>query len=216
VQLRAQDEDGFGLIELLIAMVVLNVGILALVATFQSGALAISRSAAVSNGTAVADKTMEVFRALQNKAIYLSAPSGGGADVSGYPNGIPNSTSTWYAKYSGDTAAYGGATYYNYSTPSSSPLWVTQATTGSGYTPIPASSSANLPSGLSPDPTKAVQSVTGPDGQPYPVFIYIIMVQPNASSTAYVKQVTVVVRDPKNSARVLARQTSLFDPNVAP
>ena len=216
MQLRAQDEDGFGLIELLIAMVVLNVGILALVATFQSGALAISRSAAVSNGTAVADKTMEVFRALQNKAIYLSAPSGGGADVSGYPNGIPNSTSTWYAKYSGDTAAYGGATYYNYSTPSSSPLWVTQATTGSGYTPIPASSSANLPSGLSPDPTKAVQSVTGPDGQPYPVFIYIIMVQPNASSTAYVKQVTVVVRDPKNSARVLARQTSLFDPNVAP
>jgi type II secretory pathway pseudopilin PulG len=216
VQLRAQDEDGFGLIELLIAMVVLNVGILALVATFQSGALAISRSAAVSNGTAVADKTMEVFRALQNKAIYLSAPSGGGADASGYPNGIPNSTSTWYAKYSGDTAAYGGATYYNYSTPSSSPLWVTQATTGSGYTPIPASSSANLPSGLSPDPTKAVQSVTGPDGQPYPVFIYIIMVQPNASSTAYVKQVTVVVRDPKNSARVLARQTSLFDPNVAP
>ena len=216
MQLRAQDEDGFGLIELLIAMVVLNVGILALVATFQSGALAISRSAAVSNGTAVADKTMEVFRALQNKAIYLSAPSGGGADASGYPNGIPSSSSTWYAKYSGDTAAYGGVTYYNYSTPSSSPLWVTQATTGSSYTPIPPSSSANLPSGLSPDPTKAVQSVTGPDGQPYPVFIYIIMVQPNASSTAYVKQVTVVVRDPKNSASVLARQTSLFDPNVAP
>ena len=39
-------------------------------------------------------------------------------------------------------------------------------------------------------PTKAVQTVTGPDGQSYPVFIYIIMMQPNASSTAYVKQVT--------------------------
>jgi type II secretory pathway pseudopilin PulG len=216
VQLRAQEEDGFGLIELMIAMVVLNVGILALVATFQSGALALRQSAAVSSGTAVADKTMEVFRALQNKAIYLNAPSGGGADVSGYPNGIPNSSSTWYSKYQGDTSAYGGVTYYNYSTPSSSPLWVTQATTGSGYTPIPASSSTNLPSGLSPDPTKAVQSVTGPDGQPYPVFIYIVMVQPNATSTAWVKQVTVVVRDPKNSASVLARQTSLFDPNVAP
>ena len=48
------------------------------------------------------------------------------------------------------------------------------------------------------------------------MFIYLIMVQPNASSTAYVKQVTIVVRDPKNSARVLARQTSLFAPNVAP
>ena len=216
MQLHARDEDGFGLIELLIAMVVLNIGILALVATFQSGALALSRSAATSNGTVVADKTMEVFRALQNKAIYLNAPASGGSDVSGYPNGIPNSTSTWYSKYEGDTAGYGGVTYYNYTTLSSSPLWVTQATTGTGYTPIPASNSANLPSGLSPDPTKAVQMVTGPDGQSYPVFIYIVMVQPNASATAYVKQVTVVVRDPKDSTRVLARQTSLFDPNVAP
>jgi Tfp pilus assembly protein PilV len=193
VQLHARDEDGFGLIELLIAMVVLNIGILALVATFQSGALALRRSAATSNGTVVADKTMEVFRALQNKAIYLNAPASGGSDVSGYPNGIPNSTSTWYSKYQGDTSAYGGVTYYNYTTPSSSPLWVTQATTGTGYTPIPASNSANLPSGLS-----------------------IVMVQPNAGATAYVKQVTVVVRDPKDSTRVLARQTSLFDPNVAP
>src|SRR4029079_1240459 len=107
VRLRAREEEGFGLIELVFAMVMLNVGILALVATFQSGALAIGRSASSSNGTAVADKTMEVFRALQNKAIYLNAPTSGGSDVSGYPNGIPNSTSAWYTKYQGDTAAYG-------------------------------------------------------------------------------------------------------------
>src|SRR5581483_9892960 len=152
---RAREEDGFGLIELAIAMVVLNVGIFALIAAFQSGTLAISRSAKLSSATVVADKTMEVFRALQNKAIYLSAPSGGGNDVSGYPNGIPNSTSSWYARYSADTSAYGG-TYYNYTTPANSPLWVTQSTTGSGYTPVPASNSAYLPAGLSPDPTKAV------------------------------------------------------------
>jgi len=157
---------------------------------------------------------MEVFRALENKAIYLNAPSGGGSDVSGMPNGIPNSTSSWYTKYSADAAAY-GTTYYNYTTPSSSPLWVTQSTTGSGYTPIPASSSAVLPAGRSPDPTKAVQLVTGPDGQSYPVFIYIIMVQPNGS-TGYVKQVTVDVCDPKATSKVIARQSSLFDPNVAP
>jgi len=216
VRLHARDESGFGLIELLFAMVMLNIGILALVATFTSGTVAISRSAAVSNGNAVADKTMEVFRALQNKAIYLNAPSGGGGDVSGLPNGIPSSSSTWYSRYQGDTAAYGGVTYYNYASPSSSPLWVTQATTGTGYTPIPTSSAGSLPSGLSPDPTKAVQYVTGPDGQAYPVFIYIVMVQPSAASTAYVKRVTVVVRDPKNTTRTLARQTSLFDPSVAP
>jgi Tfp pilus assembly protein PilV len=216
VQLRAREESGFGLIELLFAMVMLNVGILALVGAFSSGALAVKSSSATSNGSAVADKTMEVFRALQNKAIYLNAPSGGGGDVSGLPNGIPGSSSTWYSKYQGDTAAYNGVTYYSYASPTSSPLWVTQSTTGTGYTPIPTSSSANLPSGLSPDPTKAVQYVTGPDGQTYPVFVYIVLVQPSATSTAWVKQVTVVVRDPRNTTRVLARQTSLFDPSVAP
>ncbi len=214
--LRAREEKAFGLIELVFAMVMLNVGILALVATFQSGALAIGRSAYASNASAVADKTMEVYRALENKAIYLSAPAGGGADASGYPNGIPNATSTWYSKYHGDTAAYGSVTYYNYTTPSTnSPLWVTDSTTGSGYVPIPASSSTYLPSGLVPDPTKAVQMVVGPDGQGYPVFIYVIMVKPNGSS-GYVKQVTVVVHDPRNSTLILARQSSLFDPNVAP
>lgn len=214
--LRAREEKAFGLIELLFAMVMLNVGILALVATFQSGALAIGRSAYASNASAVADKTMEVYRALENKAIYLSAPAGGGSDVSGYPNGIPNSTSTWYSKYQGDTAAYGAVAYYNYTSPSTnSPLWVTDSTTGSGYVPIPASSSTYLPSGLVPNPTKAVQMVVGPDGQSYPVFIYIIMVQPNGSS-GWVKQVTVVVHDPRNSTLILARQSSLFDPNVAP
>jgi type II secretory pathway pseudopilin PulG len=216
VLLRAREEKAFGLIELVIAMVMLNVGILALVATFQSGALAIGRSAYSSNATVVADKTMEVYRALQNKAIYLSAPASGGSDVSGYPNGIPNSTSTWYTKYQGDTGAYGGVAYYNYTSPSTnSPLWVTDSTTGTGYVPIPASSSAVLPSGLVPDPTKAVQMVVGPDGQSYPVFTYIIMVKPNGTS-GYVKQVTVVVRDPRNSTLILARQSSLFDPNVAP
>jgi hypothetical protein len=65
-----------------------------------------------------------------------------------------------------------------------------------------------------PDPTKAVQMVVGPDGQSYPVFTYIIMVKPNGTS-GYVKQVTVVVRSPRNSTLILARQSSLFDPNVA-
>ncbi len=92
---------------------------------------------------------------------------------------------------------------------------MTDSTTGSGYVPIPASSSTYLPSGLVPNPTKAVQMVVGPDGQSYPVFIYIIMVQPNGSS-GWVKQVTVVVHDPRNSTLILARQSSLFDPNVAP
>jgi type II secretory pathway pseudopilin PulG len=218
VRARAVDESGFGLIELAFAMVMLNIGILALAATFQSGALAIQRSAAVSNANAVADKAMEVYRSLQNKAIYLNAPSGGGGDVSGLPNGIPNSGSTWYATYSGDTAAFGGAAYYDYASPSSSPLWVTQSFTASStYSPIPTTTTSAVPSGLAVDPTKAVQKVTGPDGQQYPVYSYVTMVKPqNTTSYGYVKLVTVVVHDPTTITKILARQSSLFDPGVSP
>jgi type II secretory pathway pseudopilin PulG len=209
------NESGMALIELLMAMVMLNIGIFALIATFQSGSMALGRAAVVSNGAAVGDKVMETYRGLQNKAIYLNAPAGGGADVSGMPNGIPNSTSTWYASYSANSTAFGG-TYYNYTTPASSPLWVTQATTATAtYSPIPASSAANIPAGLAIDTTKAVQMVTGPDGQSYPVYTYIIMVQPSASY-GYLKQVTVMVFDPLKTTRVISSQSSLFDPNVAP
>lgn len=211
------------LIELLMAMVMLNIGIFALIATFQSGSMALGRAAVISNGAAVGDKVMETYRGLQNKAIYLDAPAGtGGSDVSGMPNGIPNATSTWYASYSANSSAFGG-TYYNYTTPANSPLWVTQATTASAtYSPIPASSPANLPAGLCPTPptsvacpTKAVQKITGPDGQNYPVYTYIIMVQPNASY-GYLKQVTVMVFDPLHPTKMVSSQSSLFDPNVAP
>ncbi len=203
------------LIELLMAMVMLNIGIFALIATFQSGSMALRRAALASNAAAVGDKVMETYRGLQNQAIYLNAPAGGGNDVSGMPNGIPNSTSTWYASYSANSSAFGG-TYYNYTTPANSPLWVTQATTSTAtYAPIPASSSANVPAGLAIDPTKAVQKVTGPDGQSYPVYTYIIMVQPTASY-GYLKQVTVMVFDPLNTTHVVSSQSSLFDPNVAP
>src|SRR5260221_13659886 len=85
------NESGMALFELLMAMVVLNIGLLALIATFQSGAMALRRAAVVSNGAAVADKVMETYRALQNTGIYLNAPATtGGSDVSGMPNGVPN------------------------------------------------------------------------------------------------------------------------------
>jgi type II secretory pathway pseudopilin PulG len=224
VRPRLADEKGFGLIELLFALVMLNVGIFALLGTFQAGAAAITRSAVTSNGTAVADKVLEVYRGLQNKAIYLNAPASGGSDVSGYPNGIPNSTSTWYARYQGDTAAYPGTAYYSYSNPASTPNWVTQSTTSStSTTPIPTTDATVVPSGLAITPTAAVQGVAGPDGQTYPVCTYIVMLQLSVSNTSgtvttggWVKQVTVVVRDPLNTSRVIARESALFDPTVAP
>jgi type II secretory pathway pseudopilin PulG len=224
VRARLADEKGFGLIELLFALVMLNVGIFALMGTFSAGAVAINRSAATSNGTAVADKVLEVYRGLESKAIYLNAPSGGGSDVSGYPNGIPNSTSAWYARYQGDTAAYPGTSYYSYATPASTPNWVTQSTVASNPTsPIPTTDTTAVPTGLAITPTSAVQGVAGPDGQTYPVCVYIVMLQLSVSNTSgtvttggWVKQVTVVVRDPRHTSNVIARESALFDPTVAP
>lgn len=64
------------LVELLIAMIVLTIGILALVAAYSSGYLALNRATRVSSATLVADSQMERFRALQYSAIKLNTTCG--------------------------------------------------------------------------------------------------------------------------------------------
>jgi prepilin-type N-terminal cleavage/methylation domain-containing protein len=79
-KLRA--EDGFGLIELLIAMVVLSIGLLSLMAAFGSGYAAINRATIVGSASVLADKKMESFRALKftdaafTDGTISSTPSG--------------------------------------------------------------------------------------------------------------------------------------------
>ena len=72
---RLRSEEGFGLIELVISMIMLNVGILAIVAAFNSGALALKRASEVSNGSVLADKQMELYRALKYPEIALDSAS---------------------------------------------------------------------------------------------------------------------------------------------
>ena len=72
---RARTEEGFGLIELMVSMVMLNVGILAIVAAFNSGAIALRNAGEVSTASVVADKQMELYRALRYTEIALDATS---------------------------------------------------------------------------------------------------------------------------------------------
>jgi Tfp pilus assembly protein PilV len=80
VWVRAQAEDGFGLIELVMAIVMLNIGILAIVASFNSGAVALRRASHVSSASAIADQQMESYRALLYSQIGFDTSQMSGLD----------------------------------------------------------------------------------------------------------------------------------------
>jgi Tfp pilus assembly protein PilV len=67
---RLRAEEGIGLVELLIALLVLNIGIFATLAAFTSGALTLRRASYSSTAAAIADKYMESYR----DSSYSSIP----------------------------------------------------------------------------------------------------------------------------------------------
>jgi type II secretory pathway pseudopilin PulG len=73
VRVRLRAEAGFGLLELLVALTLLNIALLALVAAFNSGAIALRRASRTSTAAALADAQMERYRALTYDAIVLSS-----------------------------------------------------------------------------------------------------------------------------------------------
>jgi Tfp pilus assembly protein PilV len=72
---RIRDERGVGLVELLIALLVLNIGLFATLGAFSSGALALARASHVSTASALADKQMEAFRDMSYNNIPTTAGS---------------------------------------------------------------------------------------------------------------------------------------------
>jgi Tfp pilus assembly protein PilV len=74
MQTRARDESGFGLLELLMATVMLNIGILAIIAAFSSGNTALGRASRISTASALADTQIEVYRGLTyNNIGFITA-----------------------------------------------------------------------------------------------------------------------------------------------
>ncbi|GIU95643.1 MAG: hypothetical protein KatS3mg012_2100 [Gaiellaceae bacterium] len=68
---RARSGSGFALVELLAAIVLINIGILAILLTLNSGFVTLRRSAEASTSAAVADRQLERFRAIRYADIYL-------------------------------------------------------------------------------------------------------------------------------------------------
>lgn len=72
---RLLDErDGFGIVELLIALTVLNVGIFATIAAFNAGYITLRRASRTATAASVAERQMELYRALTFDGIVLSPP----------------------------------------------------------------------------------------------------------------------------------------------
>jgi Tfp pilus assembly protein PilV len=108
VKSRACGEDGFGLIELLIAMVMLNVGILAIVAAFSSGIGSLARASHISTASTLADQQMELYRGLTYGCIYLSSgtiPVGGLYVTAGTSEGFYSASQITSPQPSGATCA---------------------------------------------------------------------------------------------------------------
>jgi Tfp pilus assembly protein PilE len=75
-----RSEAGFGLIELLVSMMMLNIGILAIVAAFNSGAIALKSAGEISTASVLGDKQMELYRALKYTEIALDTTAVGTAN----------------------------------------------------------------------------------------------------------------------------------------
>lgn len=79
-----RNEDGIGIIELLIALLVLNIGIFATLGAFTSAASTLRRSSRVSTAAAIADQEIEALHNLKysqianvGPATWPNAPDGG-------------------------------------------------------------------------------------------------------------------------------------------
>jgi type II secretory pathway pseudopilin PulG len=78
---RARQEGGFGMIELLAAMAVMLIGLMAVFGLFQAGILQIRRASTITTAAALADAEMEKFRAVKYEVLGLVDTAVDGADA---------------------------------------------------------------------------------------------------------------------------------------
>jgi len=189
---RLSGEGGFGIIELLIAMLVLALGIMAIVAGFSSGIIALDRASRAGTAGTLADKQLEGYRALGFDGILLTDSPSPALDAThttdpayDATNAVPTGTCTGSPTCSplqspvtgADGRAYRVDTYIAWSCPAGSPVYV--GTFG------PETYTQASPGCLDP--------VT------------------NDLLSRPVKQITVVVRDGADTTKTYIRVTSTFD-----
>jgi type II secretory pathway pseudopilin PulG len=183
VRVRLRCEQGFGLIELLMAMVMLNIGILAIVAAFNTGIITLNRASRISTAAALADAQMELYRGLPYASIALDATT----------------VSTVDTTYKADNALSSCTGY-----PNTTSCLVTTSCSGS-----PVANECNPSRSVSPpnSPDRKKYRV-----DTYIILSTATTTPPTPTNGRPVKIVTVVVRNPSDlSARPFVRESSTFD-----
>jgi prepilin-type N-terminal cleavage/methylation domain-containing protein len=69
---RLSSQDGFGMIELLAAITILVVGLLAVYSMFQTSLMQVRRASTVTTAAALADTEMEKYRAIKYESLGLA------------------------------------------------------------------------------------------------------------------------------------------------
>lgn len=77
---RVRSESGFALVELVAAIVLINIGILAILLSLNSGMVTLRRTAEASTSAAIADRQLERYRAIRYSSIFLDTASLAAAD----------------------------------------------------------------------------------------------------------------------------------------
>jgi type II secretory pathway pseudopilin PulG len=190
-------EAGFGLVELLIAMVVLQIALLALVGAFGAGSVALGRASKANTAQALANQQLELYRSMTYDPV--------GLDTAGAPT-----TGMYVADTSvcpaSQTPVCGNTGPRN--NPNTSP-WSCTAT--SGATSVSLFYSAN---GINPCLAhRPVNGAGSPDGQSYYVDTYIKLTTSTTTQRA-LKQVSVVVRDGV-TGKQLTKEISTIDCGTA-
>ena len=107
---RVAGSDGFGIIEVVVAMVILSLAIMALMSVFTASALSLHRSGQRGTAVSMAESQMEIYRTLAFTGIRIDGTLIPTASTNTYVSGhtadasIPPSTGQALAGQNGDAA----------------------------------------------------------------------------------------------------------------
>ena len=184
---RLKEADGFGVIELLVAITIISIAILGLATALSNSQTSLTGTGQVATATALANQQMEGYRALPYASISLDTNYGATLDTT----------------YKTD-AAYTSTN--NISNPSATDC---QAAGANGLCLC----STTCPTTQNPQATPIQQTITAPDNHQYRIDSYIFTQTPTAAGLTGrpLKTITIVIRDSKTPTHTYARLQTTLD-----